>query len=212
MSTSTTNTPAQTALGKFYLHPWDSQVLVDWAKSVVQQGMDGEEVVRLSNMDRSDREKILEQFGTVALVNNLEISFDEQTAAKAYLNDLRTRVLADKIDPEAAFAQVRPLAYDLEGIQLSGLSELDEDFNLLDSGQAPWHNKNLIPANKNVFIRRFFREMRILEPLESSNTEYRRQDDLEHEFETYFEMGAYVVLAIISLFLLLSVLFGTALI
>lgn len=209
MSASTINVPAQTAFGKFYLHPWDSQVLVDWAKSVVQQGMDEEELVLLSKMDRSDREKILEQFGTVVLVNNLDVSFDELTAASAYLNDLRTRVLADKIDPEAAFAQVRPLAYDLEGMQLSGLSELDEDFNLIDSGQEPWHNKNLISANKNVFIRRFFREMRILEPLTTEETD-RRHYDAEQDLEPYFEAGAYIVLGLILLLMLLGFIFGAA--
>jgi hypothetical protein len=210
MPTSTSNKPAQTALGKFYLHPWDSQVLVDWAKSVVQQGMDGKEVVQLSKMDRADREKILEQFGTVVLVNNLDVSFDELTAAKTYLNDLRTRVLADKIDPEAAFAQVRPLAYDLEGIQLSGLSELDEDLNLLDSGQAPWHNKTLIPANKNVFIRRFFREMRILEPLPVGKAAERRPFEPAEDFEAYLEAGAYLVLGLVLLLLLLGLLSGLA--
>jgi hypothetical protein len=210
MPTSTSNKPAQTALGKFYLHPWDSQVLVDWAKSVVQQGMDGKEVVQLSKMDRADREKILEQFGTVVLVNNLDVSFDELTAAKTYLNDLRTRVLADKIDPEAAFAQVRPLAYDLEGIQLSGLSELDEDLNLLDSGQAPWHNKTLIPANKNVFIRRFFREMRILEPLPVGKAAERRPFEPAEDFEAYLEAGAYLLLGLVLLLLLLGLLSGLA--
>ncbi len=209
-TSSTTSNPAQTALGKFYLHPWDSQVLVDWGKSVVQQGMDGEAVTQLSQMDKADRKEILDQFGTVVLVNNLDVSFDELTAAKAYLNDLRTRVLANKIDAEAAFAQVRPLAYDLEGIQLSGLSELDEDLNLLDSGQPTWHNETLIPANKNVFIRRFFREMRILEPLPIGEETKRRRDFPMAEFETYLETGAYIVLGIILLFVLLGLIAGLA--
>jgi len=195
--TSTTNIPAQTALGKFYLHPWDSQVLVDWAKSVAQRGMDGKEVQTLSKMDKADRDKILEQFGTVVLVYNLEVSFDEFTAATAYLNDLRTRVLADKIDAEAAFAQVRPLCYDLEGIQLSGLSELDEDLNLIDSGEEPWHNKQITSATKTVFIRKFFREMRVLEPMPGPGSRERRHFDPEREYETYFEAAAYIVLTII---------------
>lgn len=210
MPTSTSNTSAQTALGKFYLHPWDSQVLVDWAKSLVQQGKNEKELVTLSGMDRSNREAILEHFGTVVLVNNIDVSFDEVTAATAYLNDLSTRVLANKIDPEAAFAQVRPLAYNPEGIQLTGLSELDEDLNLLDSGEEPFHNPNLISANKNVFIRRFFNEMHILEPLPKSGTTNRREYELDHEFDDYLETGAYVIVAIILLFLLLGFLSGLA--
>jgi len=162
-------------------------------------------------MDRAGREQILEQFGTVVLVNNLEVSFDELTAAKTYLNDLRTRVLADKIEPEAAFAQVRPLAYDLEGLQLSGLSELDEDLNLLDSGQSPWHNKNLIRANKNVFIRRFFREMRILEPLSPGEATNRREHEPEKDLAAFLEAGAYFVFGVILLFLLLSLMSGLTL-
>jgi hypothetical protein len=210
MPTSTTNLPAQTALGKFYLHPWDSQVLVDWAKSLVQQGKKEKELVILSEMDRSTREAILEHFGTVVLVNNIDVSFDETTASTAYLNDLSTRVLADKIDPEAAFAQVRPLAYDLEGIQLTGLSELDEDLNLLDSGEEPFHNPTLISANKNVFIRRFFKEMRILEPFEIPVDTERRRHDPMPDFEAYLETGAYVALGILLLFLLLGLLSGLA--
>ncbi|MGK0335376.1 MAG: hypothetical protein ACI974_002204 [Paraglaciecola sp.] len=208
MPISKTNTPAQTALGKFYLHPWDSQVLVDWAKSLVLQGKTDEELVALSGMERSSREAILDQFGTVVLVNNIDVSFDEHTAATDYLNDLRTRVLADKIDSEAAFAQVRPLAYDLDGIQLTGLSELDEDLNLVDSGVAPFHHDNLNATNKNVFIRRFFSEMRILEPLPTSGDTGRQRYD--YELDTFSEGVSNVVLAVLSFLILLSLLSGAA--
>ena len=156
---------AQNALGKFYLHPWDSQVLVDWAKSLVQQGSEQEEIVRLSKMERAGREDILAQFDTATIIHDVAINMNEMAAITAYLEDLRRRVLADEIDPAAAFAQVRPLAYDLEGLQLTGLSELDEDLNLLDSGVEPFHHTDLVEANRNVFIRSFFRDMKILEPM-----------------------------------------------
>jgi|GEM_PF-1890897 len=177
---STTNktnaAAAQTALGKFYLHPWDSQVLVDWAKSLTQQGYEEEELVALSEMDGADREEILHQFDTVTIINNIDISFGELPAITAYLDDLKVRVLANEIDLDAAFAQVRPMAYDLEGIQLSGLSELDEDLNLLDSGEKAFHNEDLVAANRSLHIRTFFRDMKILPPLPDLNTIPRRDD------------------------------------
>ncbi len=174
-------TAAQTALGKFYLHPWDSQVLVDWAKSLTQQGYEEEELVALSKMDGADREEILHQFDTVTIINNINISFGELPAITAYLNDLRERVLSNKIDAQAAFAQVRPMAYDLEGIQLSGLSELDEDLNLLDSGEPPFHHQELVAANRDAFIRTFFQEMKILPPLHDFSP--RPGEGVEREFD-----------------------------
>lgn len=172
---------AQTALGKFYLHPWDSQVLVDWAKSLTQQGYEEEELVALSEMEGADREEILHQFDTVTIINNVDISFNELAAITAYLDNLRERVLANEIDAQAAFAQVRPMAYDLEGIQLSGLSELDEDLNLLDSGEPPFHNKGLSVANRDAFIRTFFQDMKILPPLPELGP--RPGEGVEREFD-----------------------------
>ena len=175
------STAAQPALGKFYLHPWDSQVLVDWAKSLIQQGYEEEELVALSKMDGADREEILHQFDTVTIINNINISFGELPAITAYLNDLRERVLSNKIDAQAAFAQVRPMAYDLEGIQLSGLSELDEDLNLLDSGEPPFHHKELVTGNRDAFIRTFFQDMKILPSLHDFSP--RPGEGVEREFD-----------------------------
>ncbi|TXF88576.1 hypothetical protein FUA23_14000 [Neolewinella aurantiaca] len=205
MQTFTSNLPAQTALGKFYLHPWDSQVLVDWAKSLVQQGKSEKELTVLSGMDRSGREDILNQFGTVVLVNNIAVSFDEFTAVSAYLNDLRTRVLADKITPEAAFAQVRPLAYDLNGIQLTGLSELDEDLNLLDSGELPFYNKEINASNKKIFIRRFFSEMDILPPLNSEAVLFDRNEPAGAELRAQLE-SSIIFIFVLAFFLYLLIL------
>lgn len=156
---------AQIALGKFYLHPWDSQVLVDWAKSQVQRGDQDNEIVVLSRMENASRGEILDQFDDMVSWNDLEVDFDETVAITAYLEDLRDRVLSGAIDARAAFAQVRHLAYDLEGLQLSGLSELDEDLNLLDSDQPAYNYPEMTAANAEVYIRTFFREMSILQPL-----------------------------------------------
>lgn len=156
---------AQIALGKFFLHPWDSQVLVDWAYAAVQQGFDEEEVQVLSDMEGEEREEILSQFRVVAVVNGLTVDFAEVPAITAYLENLRKRVLTNQIEPRAAFAQVRPLSYDLEGLQLSGLSELDEDLNLLDSNQPAFHNQSLTAGKEEFFIRTFFRSFEVLAPL-----------------------------------------------
>lgn len=200
---------AQIALGKFYLHPWDSQVLVDWAKSLTQQGYEEEELLALSVMEGADREEILHQFDTVTIINNIDISFAELVAITAYIEDLRQRVLAEKIDTQAAFAQVRPLAYDLEGIQLRGLSELDEDLNLLDSGEPAFHHKGLTPENRNVFIRTFFREMKILPPLPEATP--RPGEGVEREFEEQLTrnlealaLATLIGLMVLYLFLLLA--------
>ena len=200
---------AQTALGKFYLHPWDSQVLVDWAKSLRQQGYAEEELVTLSEMDGADREEILHQFDTVTIINNIDISFGELNAITAYLNNLRERVLVNEIDAQAAFAQVRPMAYDLEGIQLSGLSELDEDLNLLDSGEPPFHHTDLSVANRDVFIRTFFQDMKILPPL--SNSFSGASEDVEQEFDEQLKrkletlaLAMVIGLVVLYFFLLLA--------
>jgi hypothetical protein len=203
------NPAAQTALGKFYLHPWDSQVLVDWAKSLVQQGWEEEELLVLSEMDHASREEILDQFDTVTILNDIHVNFGELAAITAYLEDLSERVLADEIEPAAAFAQVRPLAYDLDGIQLSGLNKLDEDLNLIDSGEKPFHHPALIEANRNIFIRTFFREMKILPPLPDPQTSAGESpmDDAERALMKYLENTVLVtVIALVVLYVFLVIL------
>lgn len=199
---STTAPAAQTALGKFYLHVWDHQVLVDWANSVVETELASAELTALAGMGGASREEILDQFETVVILNDLDVDFDERTAVTAYLHDLRRRVLADEIDTDAAFAQVRPLAYDLLGPQLAGLTELDEDLNLLDSGEVAYHHPNLTPANRRVYLRKFFRDLRILDPLPRPGEGARRPAREPREPSAPSEARVVAYLEIIAILLL----------
>lgn len=157
------NHSAQVALGKFYLHPWEGQVLVDWASSMVEKGFNFEGLKTLAEMEGADRSIVLRQFRKVGNKATISIGLTETEAVTIYIHDLRDRVLANEIDPIAAFNQVRPLAYDTDGFDLPGLSELDEDINLVDSDELPWYNADLTKDTKELVIRRFFRRLRILD-------------------------------------------------
>lgn len=203
-------TSARIALGKFFFHPWDSQVLVDWAACQVQDGASNSELLRLSRMQGADRHAILRQFFAAAEASGLTVETDETAAAMAYLRDLRQRVLNGAIDPPAAFAQVRHLAYDVDAPHLDGLAELDEDLNLLDSQQTPWHNPNLTAENRNDHIRAFFRH---LGPLIANPRFWRRgpavrqlYSDLDYRLVRWLEAIALaVIFSLIVLYLLLAV-------
>lgn len=152
---------AMIALGKFYLHRWDKHVLVDWAESMIAKGHASDSMHFLSAMRGDGREFQLDQFFQVCSAHNLVVYNVEELALEAYISDLRQRVIAGDIEPEAAFAQVRPLAYDEEIIMVSGLDELDQDLNLLDSAQPVFYNKDLTVETKDAVIRRFFREFTV---------------------------------------------------
>jgi hypothetical protein len=152
---------AMIALGKFYLHRWDKHVLVDWAESMIAKGHASDSMHFLSAMRGDGREFQLEQFFEVCRDHNLVVYDVEELALEAYISDLRKRVIAGEIEPEAAFAQVRPLAYDEEIILVSGLDELDQDLNLLDSAQPVFYNKDLTLETREEVIRRFFREFTV---------------------------------------------------
>ncbi len=149
------------ALGKFYLHRWDKHVLVDWAESMIAKGHASDSMHFLSAMRGDGREFQLDQFFEVCSDHNLVVYNVEELALEAYISDLRNRVIAGEIEPEAAFAQVRPLAYDEEIIMVSGLDELDQDLNLLDSAQPVFYNKDLTLDTREEVIRRFFREFTV---------------------------------------------------
>lgn len=201
---------AQVAHGKFHLHPWEGQVLVDWAVSMVQNGFDQHEMVKLSEMEGKSREAIHAAFLQAADLAGVNLPFTEKGAISTYLLDLRDRVLSREIEPEAAFAQVRPLAYDTEGLQLSGLSELDEDLNLIDSGELPWHNSELTADNKDVLIRRFFRQMRVVGrsrvPAEPGSARSRYY--AENECTRYVEMMAVIFLTLLLVIYVLLIFAG----
>jgi hypothetical protein len=201
---------AQVAHGKFHLHPWEGQVLVDWAVSMVQQGFDQHDMVELSEMEGKRRELIHNAFLKAVEVAGLTLPFSDKGAISTYLLDLRDRVLSHEIEPDAAFAQVRPLAYDAEGIQLSGLSELDEDLNLVDSGELPWHHTDLTPDNRDVLIRRFFRRMRVIRrrgiPADPGST--RSRFYAENEYSRYLEMMAVVFLGLLMVIYILLLFAG----
>ncbi|MFK8165499.1 MAG: hypothetical protein AB8H12_23835 [Lewinella sp.] len=201
---------AQVAHGKFHLHPWEGQVLVDWAVSMVQHGFDQHDMVSLSEMEGKSRELIHTAFQAAVEVAGINLPFSEKGAISTYLLDLRDRVLSNEIEPEAAFAQVRPLAYDTEGVQLSGLSELDEDLNLIDSGELPWHNTDLTQENRDVLIRRFFRRMRVIgrrrTPVDPGSSSARYY--AENEYSRYLEMMAVIFLALLMVVYVLLIFAG----
>jgi hypothetical protein len=201
---------AQVAHGKFHLHSWEGQVLVDWAVSMVQHDFNQDEMVVLSKMEGKSRMEILDAFLEAAEVAGISLPYSDKGAISTYLFDLRDRVLSQEIEPEAAFAQVRPLAYDAEGIQLSGLNELDEDLNLVDSGELPWHHTDLTPDNRDVLIRQFFRQMRVIGRRRQttdpgfSNPRYYT----ENEYSRYLEIMALVFLGLLMLIYILVLFAG----
>jgi len=152
---------AMIALGKFYLHRWDKHVLVDWAESMIAKGHESDAMHFLSAMRGDGRSFQLDQFLEVCNEHDLLVYNVEVLALEAYISDLRHRVSAGEIEAEAAFAQIRPLAYDEDVILVSGLDELDQDLNLLDSGQPVYYNKDLTIDRKEQVILRFFREFTV---------------------------------------------------
>ncbi|WP_020567291.1 hypothetical protein [Neolewinella persica] len=197
---------AQVAHGKFHLHPWEGQVLVDWAVSMVQHGFDQHEMVQLSEMEGKSRELIHEAFLAAAEVAGINLPFTDKGAISTYLLDLRDRVLSNEIDAEAAFAQVRPLAYDTEGVQLTGLSELDEDLNLVDSGELPWHHADLTSDNRDVLIRRFFRRMRVIgrRTVPAGSGSGRSRYYVDNEFSRYIEIMVIIYIGLLTVIYVLS--------
>jgi hypothetical protein len=201
---------AQVAYGKFHLHSWEGQVLVDWAASLVQYGFNQHEMVRLSEMEGKSRELIHNAFLEAVEVAGITLPFSDKGAISTYLLDLRDRVLSNEIETEAAFAQVRPLAYDTEGIQLNGLRELDEDLNLVDSGELPWHHADLTTDNRDVLIRRFFRRMRVISRRRPSAgpgpTKSRYYT--ENEYSRSLEMMTVIILALLVVIYVLLIFAG----
>ncbi len=152
---------AQIALGKFYLHRWEGQVLVDWATSMIDQGFDAPVFVTLAKMEGAERAEQLDQFIDTCRSAGIVVYENMELAIRAYIEDLRRRALAGEIELAAAFAQIRPLAYDNSSILIPGLTELDEDLNLHDSGEKPFHHKALTAENRDEHLRTFFEELRI---------------------------------------------------
>lgn len=152
---------AQIALGKFYLHRWEGQVLVDWAVSMINQGYDEPAFITLAGMEGAARAEQLDQFISACKAASIVVYENMELAIRAYIEDLRRRALAGEIELMAAFAQIRPLAYDNTPMLIPGLTELDEDFNLLDSRELPFHHKDLNAENREDYLRTFFDHLHI---------------------------------------------------
>jgi len=152
---------AQIALGKFYLHRWEGQVLVDWASSMLAQGHEDDAFVALSEMEGASRSAQLDQFLYTCNEAGVTVHENMELAIRAYIEDLRRRALGKEIELSAAFAQLRPLAYDNTSVVIPGLNELDEDFNLLDSKQPGFHNEGITLENREKYLQRFFEELTI---------------------------------------------------
>lgn len=204
---TTAHESAQIALGKFYLHRWEGQVLVDWASSMLSQEVDDEPIRKLAEMEGAERTAQLDQFiyacgaADIVVYENMELSI------RAYVQDLRRRALAEEIEFQAAFAQLRPLAYDNTSVVIPGLSELDEDFNLLDSSQPAFHNEEMTLANRDEHLKAFFAGLSVEEgpwdePVRDKREVY--EGPLSRDFASYAEAVAVVtVLVFIVLYLLL---------
>ncbi len=190
---------AKVALGKFYLHPWESQVLVDWAVSMIEKGFDYEGLSDLAKQEGAEREVVQAKFRRVCDAAGIHFDLSESEVVTSYLRDLRDRVLANEIDPMAAFNQVRPLAYDTAGLQLAGLNELDEDLNLVDSDELPWHNEDLTQDTKEIVIRRFFRRLRVIHPKRTADTfpGYSPRYYPDKELARYVEMVTIILLTLL---------------
>lgn len=205
----TVNDSAQIALGKFYLHRWEGQVLVDWATSVLEQEVDSVEIRRLAKMEGAERTAQLDQFihacsdAGIVVYENMELSI------RAYCVDLRRRTLAGEIALAAAFAQLRPLAYDNTSVLIPGLSELDEDFNLLDSSQPAFHHPEMTKENSDDYLRLFFENLSVrigrpAEPTGASRGNY--ASPVLPEFANYAEAVAVIFLVLVVVFFLLMLL------
>ena len=152
---------AQIALGKFYLHRWEGQVLVDWASSMLTQGYEDDAFIALAGMEGASRSSQLDQFIYTCKEAGIEVFENMELAIRAYIEDLRRRALGKEIELSAAFAQLRPLAYDNTSVVIPGLNELDEDFNLLDSSQPGFHNEGITPENRDEYLLHFFENLTI---------------------------------------------------
>lgn len=149
---TTAHDSAQIALGKFYLHRWEGQVLVDWAVSMQAQGYDDAAFVVLAGLEGAPRAQQLDQFLSTCADAGIAVQENMELSIRAYIEDLRRRALAGEIELAAAFAQLRPLAYDNTAVVIPGLNELDEDFNLIDSAQPAFHYPELTATNRSQFL------------------------------------------------------------
>lgn len=199
---------AQIALGKFYLHRWEGQVLVDWATSMLSQGYEAPAFVRLSEMEGVDRATQLDQFIRTCNEADIEVYENMELAIRAYIEDLRRRALAKEIDITAAFAQLRPLAYDNTSVVIPGLTELDEDFNLLDSNQPAFHHDGITLDNREEYLFRFFEDLKVEDgPWNQPEvaTEKTPWFSTENEHaERYFEWVAIAIIALLYLIYVLA--------
>ena len=207
---TTTHDSAQIALGKFYLHRWEGQVLVDWATSLLAQGVGDEAMRALSAMEGATRSAQLDQFLRACASNDIRVVENMELSVRAYCEDLRRRALAGEIDLEAAFAQLRPLAYDNSAIVIPGLTELDEDFNLLDSLEPPYHHTDLDEGNRQDHLRLFFANLRVEEGPWSRTRDPRDPEPSPRmqpgEIGRYLEMAAVLVVTLLLVLYLLSLL------
>lgn len=204
---------AQIALGKFYLHRWEGQVLVDWATSMLDQDHDAEPFKVLADMEGKSRAVQLDQFLYACQTSGIVVYENVELAITAYVEDLKRRTLAGEIEASAAFAQLRPLAYDNTAVIIPGLNELDEDLNLLDSNQAPFHLEGITLENKEEFLMHFFQRLSVEEgywnPEEVSNEEdlFNRPNlDYDKEQVRYVESVAIIILTLLFVFYVLLLL------
>lgn len=210
---TTAHESAQIALGKFYLHRWEGQVLVDWSISLLDQGYSNERLVALSTMEGASRSQQLDQFILACSASEIPVYENIELSVRAYCEDLRRRALAGEITLEAAFAQLRPLAYDTSSVVIAGLEELDEDLNLLDSEQPAFHHSDLAAENKEEYLREFFEQLRVEESF-TGNIRGRRDigSDFpplpEADFARYVEMTAIVAITLIFVIYFLLLLAG----
>lgn len=202
---TTAKDSAQIALGKFYLHRWEGQVLVDWATSMLAQGFEEEAFRVMAEMEGASRAEQLDQFIRTCIFADIVVYENMELAIRAYGEDLRRRALGGEIELEAAFAQLRPLAYDNTSVVIPGLNELDEDFNLLDSLQPTFHYEEMTKENRQEYLQEFFENLRIEEgPWNQSRDPRDVKTPLppqsESDFARYAEMVG--VIAIILIFIL----------
>lgn len=203
---------AQIALGKFYLHRWEGQVLVDWATSMLSHGYDGPAFVALAEMQGVDRATQLDQFIYTCNEAGIEVYENMELAIRAYIEDLRRRALAKEIDIHAAFAQLRPLAYDNTSVVIPGLTALDEDFNLLDSNQPAFHHDEITLDNRKEYLVRFFEDLKVEDgpwnhpESEASAEKTPWYTTYNNDANRYFEMVAIIVIVLLSLVYVLAML------
>lgn len=199
---TTAHDSAQIALGKFYLHRWEGQVLVDWAVSVLEQGQEHPQLVRLAQLEGATRSQQLDQFIRACSAVGIPVLENIERSVRAYCEDLRRRALAGEITLEAAFAQLRPLAYDTSSVVIPGLEELDEDLNLLDSEQPAFHHSDLVTDNKEHYLRRFFENLLVEDsftapprPAREIGTNLPPQP--EADFARYVELTAVILITLL---------------